>query len=142
MYQLFFPCAQGKKALDQFYMQLKNYFSIGGFSAVQNGLVQANSLGISPQWGSLFENQIYLDLRRRGKKVKYYLTEEGFEIDFVVENIDGSLELLQAVWDKSDESTLEREKRALDAAEKELGIKGRIITPQDYILECLKEEKF
>lgn len=109
---------------------------------VDNGLVQANSLRISPQWGNLFENQIYLDLRRRGKKVKYYLTKEGFEIDFVIENPDGSLELLQAVWDMSDEKTFEREKRALEIAEKELGIKGRIITPKDYVLECLKEEKF
>ena len=38
----------------------------------------------------------------------------------------------------SDPKTLEREVRVLEQAEKELGIKGRILTPQDYIMECLK----
>ncbi|NGX35943.1 MAG: hypothetical protein K1000chlam1_00779, partial [Candidatus Anoxychlamydiales bacterium] len=51
-----------------------------------NGLVCANRLSISQQLGSLFENQIYLDLRRQNKKVKYYITQDGYEIDFVVEN--------------------------------------------------------
>ena len=105
---------------------------------VDNGLVRANKLSLSLQFGNLFENQIYLDLKRSGKKVSYYLTKDNYEIDFVVENLDGSLELIQVVWDISDKKTLDREKRALLQAEKELGIKGRIITPQDYILDCLK----
>jgi uncharacterized protein len=104
---------------------------------VDNGLVCANRLAVSSQYGSLFENQIYLDLRRKGKKVGYYLTKEGFEIDFVVENPDGSFELIQAVWDASDQKTYDRENRALQMAEKELGIKGKIITPQEYIFETL-----
>lgn len=102
---------------------------------VDNGIIRANRLSLSSDWGHLFENQIYLDLRRQGKKISYYLTKEGYEIDFVVESLNGSLELLQAVWDINDKNTLDREKRALLQAEKELGIKGRIITPQDYIFE-------
>ena len=102
---------------------------------VDNGLVRANRLGISSQLGSFFENQIYLDLRRSGKKIRYYITEDGYEVDFVVENIDGSFELIQVAWDIRDKKTLDREKRALQQAEKELGIKGKIITPEDYILK-------
>lgn len=102
---------------------------------IDNGLIRANRLSLSSQWGHLFENQIYLDLRRKGKKISYYLTKEGCEIDFVVESLDGSLELLQVVWDINDKKTLDREKRALLQAEKELKIKGRIITPQEYIFE-------
>jgi uncharacterized protein len=109
---------------------------------VDNGLISANRLGISPQFGNLFENQIYLDLRRQGKKVGYYLTKEGFEIDFIVENLDGSLELLQAVWDVSDQKTLDRENRALEQAEKELGIKGKLITPQNYLMDLLQRREF
>jgi len=52
-----------------------------------------------------------------------------------VENNDSSLELIQAVWDVSDSKTLQREKRALQQAEKELGIKGRILTPKNYIFD-------
>ena len=107
---------------------------------IDNGLVKANRLGISLQLGNLFENQVYLDLRRNNKKVRYYLTKDGYEVDFIVENFDGYLELIQVVWDISDKTTLDREKRALLQAEKELGIKGRIITPQEYILEYLKKK--
>lgn len=35
--------------------------------------------------------------------------------------------MIQVVWDQSDPLTFEREERALKSAEKELGIKGRII---------------
>lgn len=100
---------------------------------VDNGLVKANSLALSSNFGPLFENQIYLDLRRQGKKIGYYLTKDGLEVDFIIENLDGSLEMLQAVWDMSDKKTIEREKKALEQAEKELGIKGKIITYQNYI---------
>ncbi len=96
---------------------------------IDNGLVRAQRLGFSLTWGNLFENQIYLDLRREGKRVYYYQTQEGYEIDFVVENLDGSMELMQAVWDTTDPKTLEREERALRSAEKELGLKGRLVTP-------------
>lgn len=103
-----------------------------------NGLVRANQLDISLKLGNLFENQIYLDMRRQGKKVHYYRTQEGYEIDFIVENSKGTMELIQAVWDVSDPKTMERENRALRAAEKELGIKGRILTAQNYVTESLK----
>lgn len=100
---------------------------------VDNGLIKSNQLKASFQYGNLFENQVYLDLRREGKRVWYYLTEDGYEVDFVVEHLDGSFELLQVVWDMSDVKTVEREQRALKQAEGELGIKGRIVTAQDYL---------
>lgn len=105
---------------------------------VDNGLICANKLGVSSQWGNLFENQIYLDLKRRGKKVSYYLTKEGFEIDFVIEDNTGFYELLQVVWNADDKETIDRENRALKAAEKELGIKGRLITAQDYVMDICR----
>ena len=104
---------------------------------VDNGLVRANRIGISLQLGNLFENQIYLDMRRAKKKVYYYRTEEGYEIDFVLQNQDGTFELIQAVWDANDSKTMDREERALRKAEQELGIKGQIITPQNYLMNYL-----
>jgi len=103
--------------------------------AIDNGLISAYNLGTSPNWGPLFENQLYLDFRRQGKKIYYYLTEEGYEIDFLVKNLDGSMELIQAVWDISDPKTLAREERALEAAKKELGIEGRIVSMEDYLMD-------
>lgn len=100
---------------------------------VDMGLAIASSFSLNERWGSLFENHLYLDLRRQGCKVHYYLTEEGYEVDFLVEKRDGTKELIQAVWDNTDPATQRREKRALDAAQKELGLPGRIVSLRDYL---------
>lgn len=100
--------------------------------AVDTGLVAANLL-TTQNLGALFENLIYLDLRRKGNKIYYYKTANDCEIDFIVKKIDGRMEMLQAVWDISSSETLEREERALREAEKELGIPGRLIDCQSYL---------
>lgn len=100
---------------------------------VDPGLVRAFSFSINDNHGHLFENMIFLDLRRSGHKIYYYLTKERYEIDFLTEDKLGRQHMYQVVWDDSDEKTMERETRALKAAESELNIKGSIITPYNYI---------
>ncbi|MBL4817668.1 MAG: ATP-binding protein, partial [Deltaproteobacteria bacterium] len=41
--------------------------------AIDPGLVQANTMSFSDNRGRFFENLLYLDLRRQGKKIFYYL---------------------------------------------------------------------
>lgn len=106
--------------------------------AVDNGLIVANRLSISNTIGNLFENLIYLDLRRENKQVWYYLTASGHEVDFVTKNLAGDYELIQVIWDINHSETYKREKRSLEEAEKELGIKGKILTAQEYLKESLK----
>jgi len=105
--------------------------------AIDNGLVNANSLGINELHNKFLENQVYLDLRRQNKNIYFYNTADGFEVDFVAVDKDGSRELIQVTLDMSDPKTAEREQRALTQAEKELGIKGRIITLKDYLRASL-----
>ena len=101
--------------------------------AIDNGLVNAISISFSNNYGKLLENLVYLDLRRQKKEIYFYNTSDGYEIDFVTVDQDNNRELIQVSWDMSDTKTIEREKRALLQAEKELGIKGRIITARDYL---------
>lgn len=101
--------------------------------AVDNGLINAILININDTLGKLFENLVYLDLRRQGKKVYFYNTADGYEIDFVTVDKEGNRELIQVTWDMSGKKVEEREKRALMQAEKELGIKGKIITVRDYL---------
>lgn len=101
--------------------------------AIDSSLIHAVSLGTNNLYGKLFENVIYLELRRQHKKIYFYKTQEGFEIDFITVDIEGQKECLQVCWDESDKATLAREERALLSAEKELGIKGKIITPREYL---------
>ena len=77
----------------------------------------------------IFENLIYLDLRRAGCEIYYYLTEDRCEVDFLVKTPSGKLKLFQVAWNVADPETLAREARALKQAEAELGVKGLLITP-------------
>ncbi|MCE2983951.1 MAG: ATP-binding protein [Parachlamydia sp.] len=103
--------------------------------AVDNGLINANTFNLSPNLGKQLENQVYLDLRRQKKEIFYYITSDGYEIDFITKDQNGNYEMLQIVWDSNDTSTLEREERALISAQKELGFIGRMITWEDYLKE-------
>jgi len=101
------------------------------------GLASACSFERSGNQGHLFENLVYLDLRRRGFDVWYYRTRKGREVDFFAQDPMGQRALLQVCWDTSSTGTLALEEEALSQAEEELGIKGHIITPENYCNQFL-----
>ncbi len=109
--------------------------------AIDNGLINAFSLKIKDIYHKLLENQVYLDFRRQGKDIFYYNTKDGYEIDFVTVDKGGERELIQVTWDMADPNTAEREQRALDQAQQELGIKGRIITSKEYSVQGVSERE-
>lgn len=100
--------------------------------AVDPGLVTAFRMA-AEDLGQRFENLVYLDLRRQGCEVAYYLTRSRREVDFVARHPDGREELIQACWDTSDPETLRREQEALAEAQQELGLAGRLVTPAAYL---------
>lgn len=101
--------------------------------AIDNGMVNANTLSSMKNKGRALENAVFLDLRRKGDKIYYYITTEGYEIDFLTCDVEGNLHLYQVAYELEDEKTKIRENRALIAAEKELGIKGTLITKDNYL---------
>lgn len=101
--------------------------------AIDNGLVGANTFKFSENVGKLLENLVYLDLRRQGRKIFYYQTQDGYEIDFITQDIHGNYEMIQVVWDAQESQTLEREMRALKQAEQELGFPSRLIDFKSYL---------
>lgn len=105
--------------------------------AIDSGLIQANTINFSDNYGKFFENLIYLDLRRQNKDIFFYQTHDGFEIDFVTQTKQGEMELIQVVWDKTEPKALAREIRALEAAQKELNLPGRIIDLTEYLQQGL-----
>ena len=94
--------------------------------------LDAHQLSLYTNFGRLFENLIYLDLRRRGDEIYYYLTNERYEVDFLTKSLDGEMHLYQVAWNMDDPETKFREERALQQAEHELNIKGEIITAKTY----------
>ena len=47
--------------------------------AIDNGLISANTFNFSENLGKLLENLVYLDLRRKKKKIFYYRTSDGYK---------------------------------------------------------------
>lgn len=101
--------------------------------AVDTGLIRAFTLDYHKDLGRLFENLVYLDLRRQGLIVNYYLTKERYEVDFLAQTRQGKKELIQVTWDMADDETRIREERALEIAMKELNVPGRIVTLDSYL---------
>jgi predicted AAA+ superfamily ATPase len=101
--------------------------------AIDTGIVRALTLDYDRDLGRLFENIVFLDLRRKRCQVSYYLTEDRKEIDFIVQTPRGHKKFFQVVWDMTDEKTFERESQALEAGMKELNIPGEILTLDSYL---------
>lgn len=106
--------------------------------AIDSGLLIANTFNISDNYGKIFENLVYLDLRRQGKEIFYYKTKSGYEVDFVATSKGAEPKLIQVAWDLDDPDTRQREERALHEAEQELGIKGKIIDFSSYLIEGVR----
>lgn len=102
--------------------------------AVDTGLVAANSLKAAQNLGHLFENLIYLDLRRRGHEITYYLTKGGHEIDFIGKSPAGDFSIIQVCLSLDEPEVGIREKRALQAAHQELKFPAQIVTLENYPL--------
>ncbi len=100
---------------------------------IDTGLTQAYTLSLNKNYGHLFENMVFLDFKRQGAKIYYYLTQERYEVDFLIEDRQGHRKLYQVCWNTEDPDTLARETRALEAAKKELKIPGELITPRSYL---------
>lgn len=100
---------------------------------IDAGMVRAFSLSLQDNFGHLFENLVFLDFKRKNHKIYYYLTQERYEVDFLTEDPFGQRKLFQVVWDDTNPITMERERRALEAAKNELQLDGEIITPTIFL---------
>ena len=97
--------------------------------AIDPGLVRACSRNVTPDWGHLLENVVFLELRRRGGSIDYYRTARGREVDFLKTDMYGAKKLIQVCASFSAKSTRNREISALTEAMDELGIEtGTIVT--------------
>ncbi|MFH1529245.1 MAG: ATP-binding protein, partial [Pseudomonadota bacterium] len=97
--------------------------------AVDTGLVRANSRSVTPDWGHLLENFVFLELRRRGVEIDYIRSSGGHEVDFIARTPDRRDHLIQVCWSLGEPATRARELRALEEAMVEYGLeRGTIVS--------------
>lgn len=61
--------------------------------AIDTGLAVASTWQVSDNFGLLFENLVFVDLKRKGAEISYYATKEGYEVDFVARAANGRYKL-------------------------------------------------
>lgn len=77
--------------------------------------------------GHALEVAVHNELLRRGAETAYVKTAEGYEVDFLSRNADGSQWLIQVAAELDDPNTRERECRALAAAASGMSVDRQII---------------
>ena len=87
--------------------------------AIDTGFSNAVSFNISKKLGANLENIVFLALRRETKKIYYYKTEKGLEVDFLIRK-ENTIELIQVSVSLENEETYKRELRVFAQAKKEL----------------------
>jgi len=83
---------------------------------IDTALAASFSLSREPEVGHLLENCIFMELCRREAMVTYFTTQSGYEVDFVAEYPDKSMDIIQVSADVSNRVTRDRECRALEEA--------------------------
>jgi len=97
--------------------------------AADPGLLTAFNWRFSRNTGSLLENAVFCELRRRFDRICYYRTKAGKEVDFCAVDPSGRPSLFQVSADISTPATRIRELGALHEAMAELDLlRGTLIT--------------
>lgn len=99
---------------------------------IDTGMVSNYAIQPRAELGHLFENLIFIDLKRQGFRIYYYVTQSGKEVDFIVVGASNHPYVVQVCFDVSDEKTLLREESSLEEAKKELNCEGILVTPDLY----------
>lgn len=104
---------------------------------IDTGFAKANSLSFSEDVGRLFENAVFLQLRRRYKEL-YYFKEKG-ECDFVVKEFEKVTQVFQVCADLNPDN-LKREMEGLMEAMRFFELKIGIIITLNEEEELFKDD--
>ena len=98
---------------------------------VDNGFVGAKAFSLSENLGRLLENQVFIELLRRGydtdKTMFYYRSRNNKEVDFVLRKGSHIERLVQVCYDLSSPKTMKREVESLVECAGELKCNNLVI---------------
>lgn len=98
---------------------------------VDNGFITSKSFSLSENLGRLLENQVFIELLRRGYDVEktmfYYRSRNDKEVDFVLRKANKVESLVQVCYDMSSPKTEKREVESIVECAEELNCNNLII---------------
>jgi uncharacterized protein len=108
---------------------------------VDTGLINKIAFSFSENIGRLYENLVFIELKRRNKKIYFWKDKLDYEVDFIIVNKNKVTEVIQVVYDLNTPKTKEREVRGLLSGLKEFKLKTGIIITNDLDKEEKIEDK-
>jgi len=108
---------------------------------IDSGMVNAVSFRFSGNIGQLYENLVFLQLKRSNRETYYWQSAKGHEVDFVlIEGLEAR-QLIQVCFDVSDAETRSREVKGLVEGLNNFGISEGTIITSDLFHEETVDEK-
>lgn len=102
---------------------------------IDNGFIKARSFELSPNYGRLLENLVFIELLRRGYRpgldLFYYRTRNDKEIDFLIRKGHQIEQLIQVCYNFEQLKVIKRETNALTEAAEELNCTNLLILSWD-----------
>ena len=98
----------------------RQIYNPGKFYIVDVGLSQTIAFKTSLNIGHIYENLVFLELKRQNKDIFYWESKDGKEVDFIVKEGIKITEAIQVCYDINNPKTKEREISALISVYKEL----------------------
>ena len=98
---------------------------------IDTALSNAISFKFSQNVGHLYENIVFLELKRRDGDIFYWKSKRGREVDFIVKKGLSVVEAIQVVVSLSDKKVAEREIQSLMDASNDLNIHRLLILTED-----------
>ena len=104
---------------------------------IDTALRNSISFKFSENIGHIYENLVFLELKRRNKETYYWKSKKGKEVDFLTKKGLNIEEAIQVSYNLNDKKTLEREIESLLIAKDEFKIEHLSIITED---EEMKKE--
>lgn len=72
------------------------------YYCVDTGLLNAKKTTLTTDFGKLLENVVAIELKRRGVDLYYYIVDNKYEVDFVIQENNKIKEIIQVVDDEKE----------------------------------------
>lgn len=102
---------------------------------IDTALGNSISFKFSENIGHIYENLVFLELKRRNKEIYYWKSKKGKEVDFLIKKGLNIEEAIQASYNLNDKKTLDREIESLLIAKDEFKIEHLSIITEDEEME-------
>ena len=99
---------------------------------IDTGLRNALCFKFRENLGQLYENMVFVELKRRGKEIYYWKDLKQKECDFVIKEGLKITEAIQVTYNIEDPDTKKREINGLMAAMKEFDLSSGLIITEDF----------